>query len=78
MATYEVTLRYPDRRYDDHSRFLAAVARSPRSNLLGFSRAGPGLAVTVQVVADRPELVQALARQAARSFWPNYRPAEAS
>lgn len=77
MGTYEITLTFPDRNYDEHLRFLREVARSPRSGLIAYHRYRDGVVLTIQVETDRGRgMAMDLARQRAASFWPSYRPAE--
>jgi len=78
VSTYEITLVYPDRPYDEHWRFLREVGRSHRSGLIAYHRYRQGVVLTIQVETDRGRgMAMDLARQRAAAFWPSYRPAEA-
>ena len=75
MAIYEVTLLYPDRSYDEHRRFLAAVAGGRSSGLASFGRHGAGVALTFEIETDLgPATATRIARQRAIGFWPSFRP----
>jgi hypothetical protein len=75
VPTYEVTLTYPDRSYDEHRRFLGSVAGSPPSGLDGFRRYGSGVALTYLIQTDLGEDHAAkVALQHAVGMWPNWLP----
>jgi hypothetical protein len=77
VGTYEITLPFPDRPYDEHLPFLREVAKSTLSGLIAYHRYREGIVLTIQVETDRGRgMAMDLARQRAASFWPSYVPAE--
>jgi len=74
MATYEITLTYPDQTFDRITRaFLGSVIASSHSTLDGFRSAGTGVALTF-VVERAPDKDAAcrMASQRAGGIWPNF------
>jgi hypothetical protein len=74
MATFEITMLYPERSFGEHRGFLASVVGSPAGRLDGFRRHGDGLALTYVVEARDRQTALQQAHQQAAGMWPNFRP----
>jgi hypothetical protein len=74
MATFEITMLYPERSFVDHRRFLASVVGAPAGRLDGFRRHGDGVALTYVVDARDRQAALLQAHQQAAGMWPNFRP----
>lgn len=77
MASYEITLAYPDQLLDRMNRaFLASVVSSAMPILDGFRSCQGGVALTFVVKDARDEdMARNVAHQRARGIWPNFTPA---
>jgi hypothetical protein len=73
MPTFEITMLYPERSFDEHRSFLASVVGAPAGRLDGFRRHGEGLALTYVADARDRQVALQQAHQQAAGMWPNFR-----
>ena len=72
MPTFEITMVYPERSFEEHRAYLASVAGSRTSRLDGFRRHGSGVALTFVTEARNRDTAMMQAHQRAVSMWPSH------
>ncbi len=76
MPTFEITMVYPQRSFDEHRAALAGLVLRPRGGVDGFRRHGDGVALVFVAEARNRDTAMLQAHQRAVAVWPSP-PAEA-